>query len=110
MKRITPPDPVAAASSERAQDDKSRIQSIGKMMDILECFSTVHRHRTLAQVAEAAGLQRHTAKRMITALREIGFIDQDARNGRYRLGIRQYELGHPGLATQDQILAALSCY
>ncbi|MFL6663055.1 MAG: IclR family transcriptional regulator [Rhizobacter sp.] len=106
MKRISPPAPVAAASSERAQDDKSRIQSIGKMMDILECFSTVHRHRTLAQVAEAAGLPRPTAHRMLTALREIGFIDQDARNGSYSLGIRLFELGSTALANMDLLREA----
>jgi DNA-binding IclR family transcriptional regulator len=88
------------------QDDKSRIQSIGKMMDILECFSTVDRHLSLAQIATASGLPRPTAHRMLSALREIGFIEQDSRNGSYGLGIRLFELGSVALANMDLLREA----
>lgn len=84
-----------------APDDKSRIQSFGKMMDILGSFSTVHRALSLAQVAQSAGLPRATAHRMLSALREIGFIQQDARSGLYGLGIRLFELGNLALANMD---------
>src|SRR5205085_10951029 len=100
MKNPPAATPVAA-TAERAQDDKSRIQSIGKMMDILECFSAVNRHRTLGQVAAACAMPRPSAHRMLTALREIGFIEQDARNGSYSLGIRLFELGSTALANMD---------
>ncbi|VTU25001.1 Transcriptional regulator KdgR [Variovorax sp. PBS-H4] len=82
-------------------DDKNRIQSFGKMMDILGSFTTVHRALSLAQVAESAGLPRATAHRMLTALREIGFIQQEARSGLYGLGIRLFELGNLALANMD---------
>jgi len=88
-------------TSEQSKESKSRIQSIGKMMDILGCFSTVHRHLTLAQLATNAGLPRPTAHRMLSSLREIGFIEQDARNGSYRLGVRLFELGSLALANMD---------
>jgi DNA-binding IclR family transcriptional regulator len=84
-----------------AVDDKNRIQSFGKMMDILGSFSTVHRALSLAQVAQSAGLPRATAHRMLSALREIGFIQQDARSGLYGLGIRLFELGNLALANMD---------
>jgi DNA-binding IclR family transcriptional regulator len=89
-----------------SQDDKSRIQSIGKMMDILACFSTVDRHLTLAQIATASGLPRPTAHRMLSALREIGFIEQDGRNSSYGLGIRLFELGSMALANMDLLREA----
>jgi DNA-binding IclR family transcriptional regulator len=85
----------------KSPDDKSRIQSFGKMMDILASFTTVHRAQSLAQVAESAGLPRATAHRMLSALREIGFIQQDARSGLYGLGIRLFELGNLALANMD---------
>ena len=84
-----------------AKDDKSRIQSIGKMMGILECFSTVNRHLSLAQVATLSGLPRPTAHRMLSAMKEIGFIEQDARSSSYGLGIRLFELGNIALANMD---------
>jgi len=90
----------------RGQDDKSRIQSIGKMMDILGCFSTVDRRLSLAQIATRSGLPRPTTHRMLSALREIGFIEQDARNGNYGLGIRLFELGSTALANMDLLREA----
>lgn len=82
-------------------EDKNRIQSFGKMMDILGSFTTVDRALSLAQVAQSAGLPRATAHRMLTALREIGFIQQEARSGLYSLGIRLFELGSLALANMD---------
>lgn len=90
-----------SASDKTANNDKSRIQSISKMMGILECFSTVNRHLSLAQVAAMAGLPRPTAHRMLSAMREIGFIEQDARTSSYGLGIRLFELGNIALTNMD---------
>lgn len=92
--------------SDRAGDDKSRIHSISKMMDVLSCFSTVHRSFGLAQLAAAAKLPRATAHRMLSALREIGFIEQDSRTGSYSLGIRLFELGSLALANMDLLREA----
>lgn len=82
-------------------EDKNRIQSFSRMMDILDGFNTVDRALSLAQVAEAAKLPRATTHRMLTALREIGFIQQDARSGLYSLGLRLFELGSLALANMD---------
>ena len=90
-----------SSSATTTKDDKSRIQSIGKMMGILECFSTVNRHLSLAQIATLAGLPRPTAHRMLSAMKEIGFIEQDARSSSYGLGIRLFELGNIALANMD---------
>lgn len=90
----------------RNGDDKSRIQSIAKMREILGCFSTVDRHLSLAQIASRSGLPRPTAHRMLSALREIGFIDQDARNGSYSLGIGLFELGSLALSNMDLLREA----
>jgi DNA-binding IclR family transcriptional regulator len=84
-----------------SNEDKSRIQSISKMMGILECFSTVARHLSLSQVAALSNLPRPTAHRMLSAMKEIGFIEQDARTGSYGLGIRLFELGSVALANMD---------
>lgn len=97
---------MASANKQPSNDDKSRIQSFSKMMDILSCFSTVDRSLSLAQIAQTAGQPRATAHRMLSALKEIGFIEQDARSGSYGLGIRLFELGSLALANMDLVREA----
>lgn len=90
-----------AARPRNTEDEKNRIQTYRKMMDVLECFSTADRQLSLAQIAEAARLPRTTVHRILAALREIGFIEQDSRGGNYGLGIRLFELGSLALANMD---------
>lgn len=75
-------------------------------MGILACFSTVHRHLSLAQIAAMSGFPRPTAHRMLSAMKEIGFIEQDVRTGSYGLGIRLFELGNLALANMDLLREA----
>jgi DNA-binding IclR family transcriptional regulator len=83
------------------KDDKNRIQSYQRMMDVLQCFTSVSRRLTLAQIAAGTGLPRPTVHRILGALRDIGFIEQDVRGGGYMLGIGLYELGSLSLANMD---------
>jgi DNA-binding IclR family transcriptional regulator len=83
------------------RDNKSRINTFDKMISVLGCFSTVNRHLSLAQVAKMADLPRPTTHRILTALKEIGFIEQDTRRGTYGLGIGLFELGSIALANMD---------
>ena len=48
---------------------------------------------TTAQVASATGLPRSTAQRVLAALAEEGFVDRDARRGRWYLGPELFLLG-----------------
>jgi DNA-binding IclR family transcriptional regulator len=89
------------AKSAKTDLDKSRILTYGKMMDVLGCFSTIDRQLTLAEVADTAKLPRATAHRILGALKEIGFIEQDSRGGSYALGIRLFELGSLALANME---------
>jgi len=75
-------------------------------MGILECFSTLNRHLSLTQISTMSGLPRPTVHRMLTAMKEIGFIEQDIRNGSYGLGIRLFELGNIALANMDLLREA----
>ena len=85
---------------------KNRIQTYRKMMDVLHSFSRVDRQLPLATIAANAGLPRATAHRILTALREIGFIEQDTRRGTYSLGLGLFELGSLVLANMDLVREA----
>ena len=90
-----------APTAKTAAGDKNRILTYQKMVDVLGCFSTVHRHLSLAQIAQATTLPRATTHRILTALREVGFIEQDSRGASYSLGVRLFELGSLALANMD---------
>ena len=56
---------------------------------------------TAAGLASAMGVDRSTGWRLARSLERVGWLRQDAASGRYRLGIRLFELGTRVLDTVD---------
>lgn len=83
------------------KDDKNRIQSYQRMRDVLKCFSMGRRRLTIAQISEVTALPRPTVHRILGALKEIGFIEQDHKGSDYMLGIGLIELGTLSLSNMD---------
>lgn len=77
------------------------IKSAGKLLNVLECFSTVDRRLSVSDIARRTDLPRSTAHRLILALRDMGFLEQDHSRDEYRLGIKLFELGSIVLANMD---------
>jgi len=77
------------------------IKSTGKLMRVLECFSTRERLLTVTEIAARTGLPRSTAHRAILSLKEIGFLDQDGSREAYRLGLKLFQLGVTVLHNMD---------
>lgn len=100
MRTTGKPRPTSTSRTPAA-DAKNRIQTYTKMMKVLRSFSRVDRHLPLASIAETADLPRATAHRILSALREIGFIEQDTRRGTYCLGLGLFELGSLAHANMD---------
>jgi DNA-binding IclR family transcriptional regulator len=90
-----------APDSHRRNHSDDNIKSMVKIVPILECFSTVDRRLPVAEVVRRTGLPRATAHRIISTLREIGFLDQDKERDHYRLGLKLFELGSIVLASMD---------
>lgn len=57
---------------------------------------------TVAQLSEELGLARSTTHRLLTTLTTRGYVRQDAASGRYRIGLRTFEVGSAFVA-QSQI-------
>jgi DNA-binding IclR family transcriptional regulator len=87
--------------SPAPRDSKSRILSYGKMSLVLDCFSPARRELSLLEVSRIAGLPSTTAHRILSALREIGFVEQSGRGGDYALGLRLVQLGSLALRNMD---------
>ncbi|MBC7807147.1 MAG: IclR family transcriptional regulator [Akkermansiaceae bacterium] len=63
-----------------------------RVLDIFEYLEGFDAPRTVTQIAEQLSLPKATAFRLVTALRERGYLAQDRPRGGYRLGARLLRL------------------
>ncbi len=86
--------------NERPQD-KEFMATLAKGLAVLGTFDKARPTMTLSQAAQATGLSRATARRILRTLTELGYI---ARNGRqFSLSSSILKLGFSYLATQNWI-------
>ena len=90
----------AQAPAKPARSDES-LKSLTKVSRVLDCFNTAHRALTLAEICTKTGYPRSTTHRLLAAMREVGFIEQDRERDSYRLGLRLFELGNTVLANLE---------
>ncbi len=50
------------------------VESLARGLDVLRCFDSARPSMTLADVANAAGLARPTARRLVLTLEELGYV------------------------------------
>jgi IclR family KDG regulon transcriptional repressor len=70
-----------------------RVQSLDRALDVLDCFTFQDRELTLSDISQKAGINKATAKRLISNLVTRGYLNQEPTTKRYRLGMRLLELG-----------------
>jgi DNA-binding IclR family transcriptional regulator len=76
-----------------AGDRHGSVQSLERAAAILRVLAQAGASGTrLADVATAIGLGKTTTHRLINALLDLGFVDQDKATRRYRLGLEVYAL------------------
>ncbi|HTM77479.1 MAG TPA: IclR family transcriptional regulator [Devosia sp.] len=90
--------PVAAPKPARSDES---LKSLTKVARVLDCFSTSQRALSLADICASTGYPRSTTHRLLTAMREVGFVEQDHERDQYRLGLRLFELGNIVLANLE---------
>lgn len=83
---------------ERAQEG---VKSLGKVMRVLDAFSTTNRTLSLTEICHVADLPKSTAHRLLATMRDVGLLDQDGPRDQYRLGMKLFELGNTVLANMD---------
>ena len=77
------------------------LKSLVKVARVMDCFSTVDRSLSLAEIGQRTGFPKSTAHRLLASMREIGLVDQDRERDRYRLGLRLFELGNIVLSNME---------
>ena len=70
-----------------------KVQALERALDILDCFSFEERALSLTEVVNRTGLNKTTAKRLISNLTTRGYLQQDLQSKKYQLGMRLFELG-----------------
>lgn len=80
---------------------QDNLKSIVKMMAIIDCFSTLERKLSVAEIARKTKMPRGTAHRIIRTMRDVGLIDQERQRDHYRLGMKLFEIGTTVLANMD---------
>lgn len=79
---------LAAPKASRAG-----LSSVRNAARLLCAFTPADRDLGVSELAERLGLAKSTVHRILTTLAAEGLIERDAGSGRYRLGLRLYELG-----------------
>jgi DNA-binding IclR family transcriptional regulator len=69
------------------------VQALMRALDILDCFNYQNRILSLSDVVNRTGLNKTTAKRLMSNLVARGYLQQDPQSKRYQLGMRLFELG-----------------
>lgn len=81
--------------------DKEFMTTLAKGLAVIQAFGTERPKLTLSEAAEAVGLSRAAARRVLRTLTLLGFVEQDDRH--FALGPRVLDLGFSYLSSQSWI-------
>ena len=70
-----------------------QIKSVEKAIRILEAFSDNDFEMSLSEISKKIDMPKATVYRIIETLKNNGLIDQRSDNGKYKLGLKLFELG-----------------
>jgi len=68
------------------------VDAVDRALNLLECFTSGAKDRSLADLAKATGEHKSTILRMIVSLERFGYLIR-GEDGRYRLGASVWRLG-----------------
>lgn len=74
------------------KDSNGSVQSIDRVLDILEVLSAAPQGLALSDLAAATSLHASTAHRLLASLASRGYVRKDPESGKYRLTLRLYEI------------------
>lgn len=69
------------------------IQSVDRALQILECFSKRDTELGVTEIATRLDLHKSTTFGLLATLESRGYLKQNLENGKYKLGIKLFELG-----------------
>ena len=86
------------------------IESLARGLRVLRCFTPATPSLTLQEIADELDIPKGSAFRVVSTLKQLGFLRQDHASKQYRLGLRALDLGFTclvGLEYPDTALPKL---
>jgi DNA-binding IclR family transcriptional regulator len=83
----------ASATERRAPKKRTRLSSVANALRLIKAFSEDHYEIGISDLAKRLGLAKSTVHRLASTLLEQGMLEQNAGDGKYRLGLALFELG-----------------
>jgi DNA-binding IclR family transcriptional regulator len=92
---------VPHSKTKRSAESPYQIQVLDRALALLEVLSHQGPDLTLAQLSEMLKLHKSTAHRLIMVLERHRLIEKNSTTGRYRLGLKLFELGTKAIGQLD---------
>jgi len=74
-------------------ESESKIQSVARALFIIDTLAEARVELALNEIATRLSLAKSTVHGLISTLKDFGYIEQSAFTGKYKLGIRLFEVG-----------------
>lgn len=97
-------------------EKRNPVQSVDRVLDILEALSGTPQGMSLSDLAESTQLHISTAHRLVNSLAERGYAHKDQLTGKYRLTLRLFEISQRVssllglLSISEHRLEELACF
>jgi IclR family transcriptional regulator, KDG regulon repressor len=85
--------PGAGGGRAEHRERGGGLSSVRNAARLLRAFAPTDRDLGVSELATRLGLPKSSVHRLLTTLAAEGLVERTAPNGRYRLGLRLYELG-----------------
>jgi IclR family transcriptional regulator, KDG regulon repressor len=83
----------ASATGRSVPKKRTRLSSVANSLRLIKAFSEDHYEIGISDLAKRLGLAKSTVHRLASTLLEQGMLEQNAGDGKYRLGLALFELG-----------------
>jgi len=85
----------------KAVDSPYQVQVLDRALGILDLLADISPELGPSEVSERTGLHKSTTHRLLQVLERHRLIEKIAQNGKYRLGLKLFELGSKAVAQLD---------
>jgi len=92
---------VPHSKTQKATNSPYQIQVLDRALAILDTLSVEGPDLSLAEISHKLGLHKSTAHRLMMVLDRHKLIERNSVNGRYRLGLKLFELGTRAVSQLD---------
>ena len=84
-------------SNRKTGSSPYKVQVLDRALAIIDALANAREDASLAELAEKVKLHKSTVHRLTSILERHRILERDTRSGRYRLGLRLFELGNAAM-------------